>query len=157
MAWRKNGERDAEIWHDYVGGMRLVALAKKYELSPARISNIVGVQRQRVPKREKVELREELVEQLNWLRSQAQLIAELPPAPAYRGDKPIFELDEWGEPDPTRPVMDHTGRLSAMRSIIDAHGRLAKMLGLDEPESVRIEGDQTVRYEIVGVDPEALK
>ncbi len=50
--------------------------------------------------------------------------------------------------------MDHSGRLAAMEFVRKVNETVAKRMGLDSAQ--QIESTATVRYEIAGLDDEAL-
>lgn len=55
-----------------------------------------------------------------------------------------------------KPIPDHGPVLDAIKAVLDIEQRRAKLLGLDTPVKQQLEVDGGVRYEIVGVPPEAL-
>lgn len=156
MPSQRNVERDELIWKDHVCGMRLSALAVKWDLSPKTISAIIDRVRGAIPRKDIEHWRDVLAEQLDQCRVLTQQIMDSEPVPAYRGSTPIYMLGPDGQPDFSRPAVDHSGRLAAMGELVRVQTRLAKLLGLDAPQRVEVHGDQTVRYEVIGIDPEAL-
>lgn len=52
------------------------------------------------------------------------------------------------------PVLDHSPKLDAGRTIIAAQARFAKMIGADVP--AKVEHDSTVRYEVVNADVDGV-
>lgn len=55
------------------------------------------------------------------------------------------------------PLTDRGPVLDAIKTIIDIESRRAKLLGLDTPVKQAVEVDGGLRYEVVGVDPDALR
>lgn len=53
-----------------------------------------------------------------------------------------------------QPLADHGPVLAAVDRLVKIQERRAKLLGLDK-QSLDVSGEVTVRYEVVGVDPEA--
>jgi hypothetical protein len=142
----RNPERDREIFRAFCLGEQVDVLAERHALTVSRIRQVVAVQRGRLPGMSAAETREELKVQLDDLRRQLHAIVDSPPAIAER------EYDDEGRV--TAVKLDHSGRIAAARQIVAVQNRMAKMLGLDSPEQV--EATTTVRYELVGVDPEEL-
>lgn len=70
------------------------------------------------------------------------------------------ELDDEGEPvireGAGAPVLDDGPKLQAVRTILAIEERRARLLGLDAPVKAEVGGNVQVRYEVVGVDLEAL-
>lgn len=57
-------------------------------------------------------------------------------------------------PDTQQPVADSAPRLDAGRTITSAVARLSKLVGADA--ATKVEGDMSLKYEIVGIDPTEL-
>ncbi|MET9713729.1 hypothetical protein [Nocardiopsis alba] len=68
-------------------------------------------------------------------------------------------INEHGHPVPKkmRKVVDDGPTLQAANAIMAAGRERRRLLGLDAPTNAKVEHEGGVRYEIIGVDPEALK
>lgn len=141
-------KRDAEIWRLYAAGWTLVRLGEKFGLAISRISEIITRERGKYSIIDKALKREELNAQLDDLRASAQELVDAEPAPMFRGTEPVVDRDEHGEI--VKRYEDHSGRLAAMRALVDIQARQAKMLGVDAPDKLETTG--TVRYTVEGVD-----
>lgn len=141
----RNPDRDRAIFKAYCCGTHQDDLAAEYGLSYTRINQIIALQRGKLPSMTSAQLREELKVQLDDVRRQLHTILDHEPSAKY----------EYGEDGEVASIeWDQSARIQAARQIVAVQNRLAKMLGLDSPEQVHAE--TTVRYELVGVDPEEL-
>lgn len=133
-----------------MSGVRQEDIAEQFGLSQPRVSEIICNARARVRPDDRQALIEREMAFLDELRREAMEIAGQKPAPVTAGkDGEVVTDPETGE-----VVRDHSGRLAAMARAQATSADLRKLLGLDAPARTEVSGG--VRYEIVGVDPEAI-
>lgn len=134
-------ERNAEIYRLKCSGMSQVALARKFNLSQPTISWIINREKNKQTYHKDVaEVREEMVAQLQDLRSKAQEIVDEPPVEKLVVGKGGATLGK-----------DYSNRLSGIDAVLKVQRRTADLLGADAPVKI----DQTTRevgYTIEGVD-----
>lgn len=142
--------RDVEIYEKRVRGASLAELAEEYGIHVSRVSQICAEVRRTLPDRSREELVRINHDQLEFLRDEVLNLARMTGAPITAGQHGDVLID----PDTGETVRDYSPRVKALQ---EAHRLILsknKMLGLDAPTEVKTSG--SVRYEIVGVDPEAL-
>jgi hypothetical protein len=146
----RNSWRDVEIYEKRTRGATLALLAEEYGLDASSISRICTETRRSLPDRSRDELVKISFDQLEFLRDEVFKLASKEGAPVTAGQRGDVLID----PDTGETVRDYSLRVKALH---EAHLLILsknKMLGLDAPAEVKTSG--SVRYEIVGVDPEAL-
>lgn len=119
-------QQTAEMWTLWVRGVSHRQIAEQYKLSPSTVGSRLRAYRETLP-----ETARETI-----FRREMDLLDEL-----RRRELAIF-YDNSQEP---------MVRLAAADRVMKGMERLAKMMGLDRPTDIAV--DQTVRYEIVSVDP----
>jgi len=142
--------RNLDIYEKRMRGASLAALAEEYGLDVSSISRICTEVRRSLPDRSREELVKINHEQLEFLRDEVFKLVSKAGAPVTAGQHGDVLID----PDTGGIVRDYSLRIKALQ---EAHRLILsknKMLGLDAPSEVKTSG--SVRYEIVGVDPEAL-
>jgi hypothetical protein len=146
-----NDSRAKEIYDRWaIWGETQQQIAKKYGISHQRVSQIIKEWRDQNPA-----VREDLAAQsiamLNELRERQFRLAEQikAGAPVAVGKDGVKLYEDDGT-----PVRDYSGYLRALAEVRLTDAQIAKRMGLDAPD--RLESTQTVRYEIVGVDNDAL-
>lgn len=145
--------RNTEIYRQYVlRGRTQEDIAEEFGITRERVSQIIsGVERDRGEKigdrdalmRKSAELAADVLER-------ALALADLDGAPLTAGKDGTVVLD----PATGDVVRDFSGRMAALKLALAADEQLARRLGLNAP--TRVETSGTVRYEIEGVDPEAM-
>lgn len=146
----RNSWRDVDIYEKRVRGATLAQLAAEYGIHESRVSQICVEIRRNLPDRAKEELVKISFDQLESLRDEVLNLARMPGAPVTAGQHGDVLID----PESEEVVRDYSLRIKALQ---EAHRLILsknKMLGLDAPTEVKTSG--SVRYEIVGVDPDAL-
>lgn len=141
----KNVGRDWEIYRRYCKGVLAPVLAAEYGLSPSRIHQIVANVRSRTPMVAPSDMRADMVRELSEVKAQMHEILDGEP-----GTK--FELDREG--NVLAENADQSARLMAAKRIVELDTTIAKICGINAPEQV--EATSTVRYEVVGVDPDEI-
>lgn len=121
--------RNGMIWRDYCAGYTQDALAERYELSQARVSQIIAAVRAGIAPVDLDEARQRTVGVLEELQTIAVETARLPPAQAYSNGRPMVD-------DEGNPILDYAGKLQAVRVAVGVTERAAKILGLDAPAKV---------------------
>lgn len=145
-----HAQRNLDIYERRMRGERIPDLAVEYSVSESRISQICTEIRRTLPDRSREELVRINHEQLEFLRDEVLRLVQMGGAPVTAGQHGDVLID----PDTGETVRDYSLRIKALQ---EAHRLILsknKMLGLDAPSEVKTSG--SVRYEIVGVDPEAL-
>jgi hypothetical protein len=146
----RNSWRDVDIYEKRVRGATLAQLAAEYGIHESRVSQICVEIRRNLPDRAREELVKISFDQLESLRDEVLNLARMPGAPVTAGQHGDVLID----PESEEVVRDYSLRIKALQ---EAHRLILsknKMLGLDAPTEVKTSG--SVRYEIVGVDPDAL-
>jgi hypothetical protein len=142
--------RNLDIYERRMRGEKIPVLAAEYGVNESRISQICTEVRRTLPDRSREELVKINHDQLEFLRDEVLRLAQMSGAPVTAGQHGDVLID----PDTGETVRDYSLRVKALQ---EAHRLILsknKMLGLDAPTEVKTSG--SVRYEIVGVDPEAL-
>jgi transcriptional regulator with XRE-family HTH domain len=125
--------RNGEIWKWYVRGLTQEALAEKYEISQARVSQIIAQVRESIPPEDKDKVRQEHLELARTMRAELARLVDMDPIPAYSNGRPIMIADDDGN---EKPAEDHSGRLAAMDRLTKWIERESKLLGVDAPTKV---------------------
>jgi hypothetical protein len=121
--------RNGEIWKWYVRGMTQEALAEQYEISQARVSQIIAQVRESIPPEDKDKVRQEHLELARTMRAELAKLVDMGPIPAYSNGRPITLEDG-------TTAEDHSGRLAAMDRLTKWIERESKLLGVDAPTKV---------------------
>ena len=122
--------RNGRIWRDYCRGANQVTLAERYELSQARISQIINEVRDTLGEEVRSETIQSEAELLRTLRD--EILAEVYDADAI----PVTvgkDGDILRDPDTGEIVRDHGGRLAALDRADRLTQRLHRLLGIDAP------------------------
>lgn len=141
-------KRDIEIYERNMRGETGVKLAREYDLSEARISQIIVEVRNNMPEVDVSHLRALSASRLEFMENEVLRLIELPGAPTFtqRGDQ-LIDADG-------NAVLDYSLRLRALAELRAINATFGKRFGLDAPTQAEVKA--TVQYEIVGVDPEAM-
>lgn len=143
----RTAQRDFDIWQRYTNGETQVDIAAHYGLGQSTVSEIIKRMRDDVPIEERRARQRRQLQELDHMRGAALALADSAPIPAYSNGRPILMADG-------SQAEDHTGRVRAMDLVVKLQEREAKALGLDSPAKLDVGG--AIRYEIVGVDEDAL-
>jgi hypothetical protein len=144
--------RDGDIWRRYtLYSWTQEKIAAHYGISRERVSDILQRVRASLPETDRAELINASMELIHEVKARALEIADMAGAPVAVGKDGIVLLD----PNTGEPVRDYSGRLRALDMALKADDVLAKRLGLDAAQ--KTESTATVRYEVVGIEPEALQ
>lgn len=151
MAKSRLDGRNGEIWYRHaVRAQTQEQIAEELGISHQRVSQILAEVRESLPAEiDRQGLVRHSLEFLKAAQDKAMEIVELTPAPVFVGKDGSIARDENGN-----VVRDYSGRLKALEVAIKANETIAKRFGLDAPQKIETSG--AVRYEIVGVDLEAL-
>lgn len=145
-------DREQRIWHEYAVRRRTqTEIAEQFEITQPRVSQILAEIKAKMPPPDLSAMRAEVLEMLNENYRRATKLIEMEGAPVTSGKDGAVVYD----PESNAVVRDYSGRLAAMKLLNDTAAHARKMLGLDAAEKIELGG--TVRYELVGVDPEDLK
>lgn len=127
-------ERNQRIWEDYCSGWKQWQLAKEWNLSEARISQIISSVREALPKTTREDLIRRESAFLDQVRQRAIQLTEQMPAPVTAGKDGLVVRD----PETGEIVRDYTGVMAGFKLALDAHSRFARMLGLDQPGEINV-------------------
>lgn len=142
--------RNGTIWRQHVIYRRTMEdIGEEFNLSTARISQIITEARAAIPKHDLDFMRQESIELYQELGRRAMEIVDLVPAPVVVG-KDGDILYENGE-----IVRDYSGRLRAMETAAKMDVERRKLMGLDAAQKSEVSG--SVRYEMIGIDESDLK
>lgn len=146
----REDEREAEMYTlRYVNRWTLSRIGEKFQVSPQRVHQILERRRANLPPLDFEALRRESLEMHRKAQEMALALAEREGAPVFVGKNGQMAFDENGA-----PVRDYSLRLQALETARKADLEIRKLHGLDA--ATKIEQSGTVRYEIAGVDTDAL-
>lgn len=118
--------RNGQIWRDYCRGLTQQEIARRYELSQARVSEVIKQVRDSIPEQDRAEAVVEVRDFLRELRAEASRIADMDPVPVYHPRTGEILCDPTG-----RPVYDYAGKLRAMETAARFAEHERKLIGLD--------------------------
>lgn len=150
-------ERDAAIRQWSIERVPVPEIARRAGVSVRRVGQIRTMQRARLSVQDRAELRAEIAAQSAFVTARMMDIVASPGAPIVKtvGSGEGSTLAYVTEPDdPSAVARDVSGPIQAAKVVVQTHRSMATLFGLDAPTKVETGG--TVRYEIVGVDPEDL-
>lgn len=151
MADSEDEERDAKIYRlRVVNRLTCSEIGERYNLSRQRVSQIVAAYAAALPPIDAEAMRRRSLELHEAAQRMAMELAEREGAPVYVGKDGSIAYDEAGN-----VVRDYSLRLSALETMRKADVEIRKLHGLDA--ATKIEQSGTVRYEVAGVDLDALK
>lgn len=143
-------DRDVKIYRlRVVNRLSLAEIGQRFDLSPQRIGQIVAKVSASLPPVDLDAVRRQSMELYDEIERQALALAEREGAPVFVGKDGDMAIDTDG-----RPVRDYALRLAALETARKASLERRKLLGLDAATKTEISG--SVRYEVAGVDIEAL-
>lgn len=122
--------RTGDIWRLYVSGWTQEAIAEKYGIHQTRVSQILGAVRASLPEVDRTQL---IQRELDFLDDNRRMLVELalmdlPPAFDQKGNM-LMGTDG-------KPVLDISGRVTAIKAGLDVQAQMRKLLGLDQPLKV---------------------
>lgn len=143
--------QEERAWHLYaVRRWTQHAIADDLGVSQQRISQLLARVRERLPKPDLGEMRQQAVDLYADIVRRSYALAELEGAPVTAGKDGDVVVD----PESGDVVRDYGARLAALRLAKDAEAELRKLMGLDAAS--KVESTATVRYEVHGVDTSKL-
>lgn len=116
--------RDGDIWRLYCRGMSQGKIARKFEISQQRVSQIIADVRDSIPIEERDALIKRETDLLYTLREEVLELWDAD-APDLVSNGRVIE-----------GVKDHAGRLAAVARAESLTARLHRVLGLDAPQKV---------------------
>jgi hypothetical protein len=147
-----NDERDARIYHlKTVQCWSELKIAMQEGISQQRVSQIVAEQRAAMPPVDLEAIREAALRLHEDVIARAYELAGMKGAPVFVGKDGDVAYD----PEDGAVVRDFGTRMAALKLALHADGERRKLMGLDAATKTEVSG--TVRYEIAGVDVEAMK
>lgn len=151
MADSEDEERDAKIYRlRVVNRLTCSEIGERYNLSRQRVSQIVQAYAAALPPIDAEAMRRRSLELHEATQRMAMELAEREGAPVFVGKDGALAYDDAGN-----LVRDYSLRLSALETMRKADVEIRKLHGLDAATKVETSG--TVRYEVAGVDLDALK
>ncbi len=145
-------QRAAEMWELWaVKRWSQARIGEKFGVSVQRVSQILAEFRAGLPEIDRAAMiRQSLELQADVVRRAYELV-EMEGAPVTAGKDGEVVRD----PETDQVVRDYSGRLAALKLALAADAELRKLMGTDS--ATKVESTATVRYEIEGLDPNALK
>lgn len=145
-------DRERLIWHAYAVRRRTQEeIGAEFGISQQRVSVILKDIKAKMPAPDLNAMRAEVLAMLEENYRRATELIEMDGAPVTAGK----DGDVVYDPESGGVVRDYGGRIAAMKVLNETTAHARKLLGLDAAEKIELGG--TVRYELVGVDPEDLK
>lgn len=142
--------RNGSIWRAHTIYRRTMEdIAEEFGISQPRVSQIIADVRASIPVHDLDQMRNQSVELYAELTRRALEIVDLVPAPIFVGKDGSIAYDDDGE-----VVRDYSGRLRAIETASKMEEHTRKLMGLDSALKSEVSG--SIKYEIVGVDPEDL-
>lgn len=126
------------------------AIAERMGVSPQRVSQLLSDARNKMPPPDPDALRKEANAMLVDIQRRALELAEREGAPITAGKDGDLVID----PASGEYVRDYSLRLAALKEARSAGAEIRKLYGLDAATKTEVTG--SVRYEVAGVDLEAL-
>lgn len=120
-------------------------------VSQQRVSQMIAVLRAKLPPVDIAAMRAASIAMYGDIARRAYELAEMNGAPVTAGKDGSVVYD----PEGGGVVRDYAGRVAALKLAALADAELRKLIGLDAAQ--KVESTATVRYEIAGIEPEALK
>lgn len=146
----REDEREAEMYTlRVVDRWTLSRIGKKFDVSPQRVHQIIERRKKNMPPLDFEALRRESLELHQKAQQMALELAGREGAPVFVGKDGQIAYDEQGN-----VVRDYSLRLQALETARKADIEIRKLHGLDA--ATKIEQSGTVRYELAGVDMDAL-
>lgn len=164
--------RNSEIWHLHLSGWTQERIGAKFGITRGRVSQILKQIRASISEATRQDLITTEVERLDYILAKTVEVLERPHMVISQSGRIVHEiteyaldedgnylLDKHGNPVPKklRKVQDDGPTLQAIDRVAAIGRERRKLLGLDAPTNAKVEHEGGVRYEIIGVDPEALK
>lgn len=125
-------ERDTRIWRRHCSGMHATDIAVSEGLTAATVRKILKQYRVPVGSEDAENYRIAFIAQLDRLRQMMAELIETPPPPAFSNSGALL-VDQRGV-----PVLDHSARIAATRTIADLISRQARILGVEAPAKVDV-------------------
>lgn len=164
--------RNGQIWHLHLSGWTQERIGAKFGITHARVSQILKQIRASIPEATRQDMITTEVERLDYVLHKCWEVMERTHVVVSSNGRVAHEITEYaldengdilinehGHPVPKkmRKVVDDGPTLQAANAIMAAGRERRRLLGLDAPTNAKVEHEGGIRYEIVGVDPEALK
>lgn len=144
--------RNGALWREHCRGATQEALAEKYGVSQATVSNAIRAVADGIPQQERAEIIAQEVDFFRDMRMQLLEVFDQAAAPVTAGK----DGDLVRDPATGEYVRDHTGRLNAARMALQYSERMHKLLGLEaamkldvgnsEEEAARLAAAQAVAH-----------
>lgn len=143
-------ERDDDIYRlAVVNRWSQTKIAQKYGISQQRVGEILAKKREMMTPLDTDAMRRESLELHQDIQRRALELADMVGAPVFVGKDGCIAYDTEGN-----VVRDYSLRLQALETARKADVEIRKLHGLDA--ATKIEQSGTIRYEVAGVDLDAL-
>lgn len=119
--------RNGALWREYCRGTTQEALAEKYGVSQATVSDALAKVADSIPQQERAAIVAQEVDFFRDMRLRLLEVFEESPTPVTAGK----DGDLVRDPASGEYVRDHTGRLNAARMALAYSERMHKLLGLE--------------------------
>lgn len=144
-------EREAEVYKlTVVNRLTQREIAERFDISQPAVSAILAKARAKLPPPDLGAIRQEAIALYEAVQREAWNLAGMEGAPVTAGKDGDLVLD----PKTGEHVRDYQGRIMALRLALAAGEDLRKLMGADAATKTEVTG--SVRYEVVGVNPEDL-
>lgn len=126
--------RNGALWREYCRGTTQEALAEKYGVSQATVSDALAKVADSIPQQERAAIVAQEVDFFRDMRLRLLEVFEEKAAPVTAGK----DGDLVKDPSTGEYVRDHTGRLNAARMALAYSERMHKLLGLEAAQKLDI-------------------
>jgi len=152
-ARRGLSDREAEIYRlRVVNRLTEREIGERFGITQPRVSQILTEIRRLLPTPDLAAVRAEALALHEQVQRMALELAEMEGAPVTAGKDGVIVRDpENGD----AVVRDYAGRINALKLALEADREIRRLLGADAAS--KVESTATVKYELAGIDPEALK
>ena len=145
-------EQDEEIYRlRVVDRLTFSEIGKRYGITPQAVHQRFQRIAAGLPMPDIAAVRAESLTMLREIEREAIAVARMQGAPVTAGKDGGVVYD----PETSQVVRDFAGRLQALKLAGWADAEARKLMGADAAS--KVESTAIVRYELVGIDPEALK
>lgn len=151
-------EQDEEIYRlRVVDRLTFSEIGKRYGISPQAVHQRYQRIAASLPMPDIAAVRAESLTMLREIEREAIAVARMQGAPVTAGKDGgiVYDPEVKDENDNAVVVRDFAGRLQALKLAGWADAEARKLMGADA--ATKVESTATVKYEMVSIDPEALK
>jgi len=151
-ARRGLSDREREIYRlRVVNRLTEREIGERFGITQPRVSQILAEIRHLLPVPDLAAVRAEALALHEQVQRMALELAEMEGAPVTAGKDGTVVYD----PDTDTVVRDYAGRVNALRLALEADREIRKLLGADA--ATKVESTATIKYELEGINTDALK